>query len=805
MISTHFYMLNSELKHGIRNISLLAILILMKGSLICQETNCNYILKGKVFDMENNEPLPFATVRILESDQGTTTDEKGEFIIEKICFEEFHIVIQFLGYKTVEHHHDFHHDAPMIYLAPDQNLLESVVIEGSRTEVFKSVAIQRVKIDKESLLNSSVGDLTESISGVSILKTGSNISKPIIHGLHSNRVLVMNDGLRHAYQVWGEGHAPEIDPSHIDEIKVVKGASTVKYGPEALGGVILYNSKKPTLDQPLKGSVGTSYQTNGRAYSGQVNLQQGSHRFAWAAGSFGIKQADLHSPNYTLSNTGKREYGGSFNTLFHLPKIDLEVSGSFLGQELGVLRGSLVGNLEDLQRAIERSEPNPTFAPTYDIKNPKHETQHGLLRSNLSFFHGDHIFKLQYGIQRNIRREFDIRRGELNDRPVIDLELMSHNIEAEWVQPSINNWNGNSGLQWFSHDSKNISGSNPINFVPDYDVSNLGVYTIQSLKMDDSVIELGVRFDYQNLSVVDTIRDVTFYSNRVNFANATFTLGYRKKVNELVSIFTNVGTAWRPPNVSELYSFGYHFSRIQFGLWRYNFDPQISTPLDRVFDETDRNVESERSLKWVTGIEVNSDKIKAEFIFHINRIKDYIYLRPFGVTTNVAGTFPYFIYSQTDALFIGSDWDFIYHHSDAWTSEAKISYVFARETENQQAFIEIPPLNINYHIEYAKSNWKCGVNLNYMAQQWHSPMVIEPIAFQDSGVEVSPNEIFDFTEPPGNYFLIGGNISYSYKSLNLGLKVNNLLNTEYRNYMDRLRYFSDAPGRNFIITVSANF
>lgn len=805
MINTHYRWSVFYQKRLCRGLLLLLILTCSIHQLSSQEASCNYRVIGQVFDLLTEEPLPFATVSILESGQGVATNDNGEFVIENICFEEFHLEVQFLGYKTVEHHHDFHHDDPMIFLAPDENLLESIVIEGSRVEAFKSLAIRKLDVDKESLLSNSVGDLTESISGISLLKTGSNIAKPIIHGLHSNRVLVMNDGLRHAYQVWGEGHAAEIDPSHVDEIKVVKGAGTVKYGPEALGGVILYNSKKPILDSKLNGSFGTSYQTNGRAYSSQINLNQGSHRFAWNAGGFGIKQGDLISPNYTLSNTGKREYGGSFNTLFHLPKVDFEVSGSFLNQELGILRGSLVGNLEDLQNAIERSEPNPTFDPTYSIQNPKHETEHGLVRSKLSLFLGEHIFKLQYGIQRNIRREFDVRRGELNDRPVIDLELMAHNAELEWIHPTINNWNGSTGLQWFTNNSVNKPGSNPINFVPDYTVTNIGAYSIQSIKLDDSVLELGLRFDYQKLSVIDTIRDVTFYANEVNFANATFTLGYRKKLNEVFSIFTNLGTAWRPPNVSELYSFGYQFSRIQFGLWRYEIDPQIATPIDRVFDETDREVPSERSLKWVSGLEIKDDKVNAEFIVHVNRIKDYIYLRPFGVTTNVAGTFPYFIFSQTDALFFGSDWDIRYRHSDTWASEVKISYVYALETENDQAFVEIPPLNVNYNLAFTKGKWDGGLKLDYMARQWHDPKVIEPIAFQNGGVVVNPDEIFDFTSPPSDFFLVGAQLGYSYKTLSTELKVDNLFNTAYRSYTDRLRYFSDAPGRSFILTLGINF
>lgn len=805
MLSALFYQLGQKLRPNLRYSLVLFLLTFSTGLSLSQQADCDQIIKGKVIDRISEEPLPFATVNILETGQGVVADENGEFVIDKVCDEEFHLVASFVGYKAVEHHHDFHHDDPMIYMAPDESLLESVVIEASRLESFKSLAVQNLEIDKVALLNSSVGDLTERVSGISTLKTGSNISKPIVHGLHSNRVLVMNDGLRHAYQVWGDGHAPEIDPSHVNEIEVVKGAGTVKYGPEALGGVILYNSKRPVLDQKLNGSVGSSYQTNGRAYSGQINLGQGSHRFAWNASGFGVRQADLKAPNYNLSNTGKRENGGSFNALFHQPAWELEVSGSYLDQELGILRGSLVGNLQDLQNAIDRSTPSPTFDPTYVIQNPKHETQHGLLKSKLSMFVGEHVFKLQYGIQRNIRREFDIRRGELNERPVIDLKLLSHTLEAEWIQAPKGKWNGNTGVQLFSQNSVNEPGSNPINFVPDYTVLNVGAYSIQSLNFDESVLELGVRLDYQTLSVVDTIRDVTIYSNDVNFTNATFTLGFRKEINEHLSLLSNIGTAWRPPNVSELYSFGYHFSRIQFGLWRYNFDPNITTPLTRVFDETDRHVPSERSLKWVSGIEMKTKKINAEFIFYINRIKDYIFLRPFGITTNVAGTFPYFIFSQTNALFIGSDWDFRYQHSKHLTSEAKLSYVYANETENNQALIEIPPLNLNYTLEYNEEQWGCALRLDYMTEQLYAPGVIEPASFQNGGVEFNPDVIFDFTKPPTAYFLIGTKVNYRYKALSLQLSVNNLLNTTYRSYTDRLRYFSDAPGRNISLTVGADF
>ncbi len=770
-----------------------------------QSVDCDHTIEGKVLDMETNQPLAYATIVIEETGQSEVSDVNGLFSLNGVCDEEIHLEVKFLGYKTAVHHHDFHHEDPVIYLASNDILLESVVIEASKASSYRTAAIQSLEVDEIGLLSTSIGELTEKISGVNSLKTGSNISKPIIHGLHSNRVLVINDGLRHAFQVWGEGHAPEIDPSHVDQVEVVKGAATVKYGPEALGGVVLYNNKKPKLDRRLQGSFGSSYQTNGRAVSSQFTLSRGTHRFAWEAGGFGIAQADLQAPDYNLSNTGKREFGGSFKTLYHLPNLDIQLSGSYLDQSLGILRASIVGNLQDLQNAIERGVPSPTFEPTYTLQNPRHEVQHALVKSKLTYYHGDHIFKFSYGIQQNMRQEFDVRRGELNNRPVIDLDLLSHNVDLEWVQANKGIWSGSTGIQLYTQESLNEPGSNPVNFVPNYNVFNIGAYSIQSLDLGKTVVEIGLRFDYQNLSVVDTIRDVATFSNDINFQNATFTIGFKHRLSQSLSIYSNIGSAWRPPNVAELYSFGYHFSRIQFGLWRYDFNPNIFTPVNDVFDQTDREVPSEKSFKWITGLEYQNERISSEFVVYANRINDYIFLRPFGVSVNIAGTFPFFIYSQTDALFLGGDWDLKYRHSDNFHSELKLSYVYATELENDQPFIEIPPFNVNYELAYKSGAWGAALNLDYMARQWNAPRTIEPGSFQNGGAEFAQDEIFDFMDAPEAFLLVGAKLSYHYNSLNVVLKADNLLNQAYRSNTDRLRYFGDAPGRNVSLSVRIGF
>ncbi|MEM8893036.1 MAG: TonB-dependent receptor [Bacteroidota bacterium] len=776
------------------------------------QVECSYQISGKVLDIDSKDPLPGATIQLLDSDKGVVSDGKGNFVLSEICTSEIDFEVRFVGYKTIVHHHDFRStkhvdDEHIFYLALDQTELESITIENERIDEIKSLAVQKKELSNIATLSTSIADISEELTGVSLLKSGSNVAKPIVHGLHSNRVLVINDGVRHGYQAWGEEHGPEIDPSHVDLIEIVKGAGTVKYGPDALGGVVLYNAKKPSFRSEFNGSFGTSYQTNGRAVSSQLDLGHGTDNFAWNVGGHGIYQGDLQAPDYNLSNTGKQEFGVSFNTLLHQPKFDLQVSGSYFDQKLGILRASIVGNLDDLDTAINRSVPDIVWPFTYDLQSPWQDIQHAMLKTNLSYYHGDHEFNIQYGIQRNVRKEYDVRRGELNDRPVIDLDLWTHTVDADWIQPTNGRWRGNTGVQMILQNSVNEPGTNPINFIPDYDVFNIGAYTVQSYEINKGVLELGVRFDFQSLNVIDTIDRYDYiYDNEVNFSNTTYTLGIRKELSEGVTVFSNIGYAWRPPNVAELYSFGYRYARLQYGLWRYEFAPGLVTPPDSVFDQTLRDVESERGVKWISGLELRKQRLTADFIFYVNQISNYIFLRPYGVSTTVAGVFPFFLYEQTDAVFYGTDWDVRYKHNKSFTSEVGVSYVHANSVERKQPLLEIPPLNIRYTLEYNNGPWNAGLTVNYTAEQWNAPPVIDPGEIQGGNVEIDRNTvIFDFMAPPDDYLILGTNISYRKNAWNAAFTIDNVLNTSYRIYTDRLRYFADAPGRNFMLALEYSF
>src|SRR6201996_3633207 len=114
----------------------------------------------------------------------------------------------------------------------------------------------------EEIRGLSLGESLKSVAGVNSLQTGPSISKPVIHGVYSNRILILNNGVRQEGQNWGNDHAPEIDPFIATKITVIKGAASIRYGSDALGGVVLLDPKEMRKDPGVGGEVNLVGMTN---------------------------------------------------------------------------------------------------------------------------------------------------------------------------------------------------------------------------------------------------------------------------------------------------------------------------------------------------------------------------------------------------------------------------------------------------------------------------------------------------------------------------------------------------------------
>ena len=221
-------------------------------SLDLQSQNpCDKTISGRVFDNETNNPLPDVLVRSENSDKISISDTNGKFLLEGLCLEEDSLVFSRIGYKDslISLEGDFW----TVSLTETSLELENVLISDEREKISGTQTLSRQTINLEDRVvdrTSSLAGIASEIDGVTLISTGSNVERPVIHGLYGNRVLVLNNYIKHGFQNWGDDHAPEINIASVERISVLKGSSGVRFGPEALGGAIIVEPDPMDLRKP---------------------------------------------------------------------------------------------------------------------------------------------------------------------------------------------------------------------------------------------------------------------------------------------------------------------------------------------------------------------------------------------------------------------------------------------------------------------------------------------------------------------------------------------------------------------------
>ncbi len=776
------------------------------------QSPCTYKIQGTILDAETKQPIPFVTVRIKDTELGTVADENGKFLLDKLCKKEYTLLCSSIGYKPVAHHHDSYHEKPVIYMAPASSDLEGVVVEGETiTGDVKSLSANR--IDKAELaaktttsLAAAVGD----IQGVTFTSMGANVQVPVIHGLYGNRILVVNNGVKHGFQNWGSDHAPEIDITSADNISVLKGASGVRYGPEALGGAVVVEGHSLDLSQKLHGNISSGYQTNGRGYHANANLGAGNEKFSYHLGAAYRRIGDRSAPDYVLTNTGMIERSASLGMRYHLPQWDFKVYYSYVNQDLGLLRSSVADSGDLFARSLSASEPIIIRDFSYTINEPRQNSTHHLGTLAIDWYSDLGKLKFLISQQINQRDEFDVRRNA--DLPIIDLDLNTSNARLEWYHPVWNGLEGIIGLQYFYQNNDNNPGTGTTPFIPNYNTNRISLFAIESLEKGKNTFEFGVRLDHEHNSVRGRETNQDIFRNKYSFTNVTASIGLVREISNDWSFRSNLGSAWRTPNMAELYSFGQHGFKLQYGLWRYYSNDEGELRTDRVLTEDDGITEPEKGYKWINELSYQKDGNSLTLTAYSHYIENFIFDRPVAVIGTIRGPMPVFIYDQANAVFTGLDFTYKHAFKENIKGTLGMSYLWSQNVSKDEPLINQPPLNINAELSWKTpliaglDESKLTMQTSYTFRQFQAPRTVSVEQLINREVIITPeSEIFDFRDAPDGYFL--ANVMWQWSKGRFGgqLEVRNMLNTSYRDYLNQMRYFADELGRNVLLTLNYKF
>lgn len=792
----------------------LILLFLFIGTslLMAQKETCTYSLSGMVLDANTEEPISNAVIKVKGMEKYTTTNAEGHFKIDDLCTENNTLIISCLGYadSTKDHEHD---SAIHFYLTQEVTGLNQVVIQAKRAKEKGTETISQVTIGKEEVTRNTTQSLAATLSqqqGVTLISTGTNVQLPVIHGLYGNRILVLNNGLKHGFQNWGTDHAPEIDMASINSITIIKGAAGVRYGSEALGGAIVIEPNPLLLNNSFYAELGTGYQTNGKGYNANFEIGNGTKNWSYFANGNYTKIGDRNTPDYSLTNSGKEEKAFSFGVLRHLEQWDIKFNYSFVDQNFALLRSSIANSPDSFIRAINSNEPIIINPFSYDIKEPNQITQHHLAKAEINWWYTEGAkITLIGGIQLNKREEFDVRRNA--ELPIIDLDLVTYDYQLEWKHPKWNGLNGLIGVQYFNQNSDNNPGTQTTPFIPNYNTDRYSAFAVESLKFGKNIIEAGLRFDYENNDVRGREINQDIFRDNYTFTNFTGSLGYVRQLSESSTFRTNIGTAWRTPNMEELFSFGQHGFKTTFGLLRFtDTNGQLST--DEVTSLDQSNVSPEKGYKFINEFQTNKNGNTHNITVYSHFIENYVFDRPIGVFGTIRGPMPAFIFDQVDALFFGADYSWKKEWNEDITSVFGASYLWSRNIGDNAPLINQPPISTHVELKWNQGKvWlfdssKWSIRPSYSFRQFQAPRTIIPQNLVNGSVELTTNsEIFDFAAATDGYFLLDLSWNFRWKNINGGITVKNLFNNAYRDYLNENRYFVDEPGRNLLFTLKYTF
>lgn len=161
--------------------------------------------------------------------------------------------------------------------------LSEVVVTGSyRHAQEKKTTLTLELFQKDYLNRHFTGNLVQTLKnvpGVHSMDIGAGFSKPMIRGLGFNRIAVSENGIKQEGQQWGADHGLEIDAFNVDEVRILKGPSSLLYGSDAMGGVIEILPLLPQKENRFFGEAALL----GKSVNGTVggSLMLGIEKNAW--------------------------------------------------------------------------------------------------------------------------------------------------------------------------------------------------------------------------------------------------------------------------------------------------------------------------------------------------------------------------------------------------------------------------------------------------------------------------------------------------------------------------------------------
>jgi len=768
---------------------------------------------------EDEQPLIGVSVYSRDQTFQTISDQEGIAHLPQGISPSTILYFQFLGYKSQQLSlRQLSDNDYRVQLMPGLQL-EEVVIVGRSEESTRMVnQVHKVERDEILLLNQQTpADVLAASGQVYVQKSQMGGGSPVLRGFEANKVLLVVDGVRMNNAIYRNGHlhnAITIDGSALDNISVIFGPGSLKYGSDAIGGVMHFQTRVPRLslglDDTYSGMVyGRIASANGER-TFHADLEVGGSRFASWTSITGSKYGDLKTGGNRTD--GFPDYGKRFSYVEREYGNDIEVNND----DVNVQVGTAYDQLDFIQKLLFQKSENEKFllnlqystssdVPRYDALIERSndmprwaEWNYGPQKRWLSSLSYTNTRKRTYAdlihiigayqniLETRISRRFmdDIRERQDEyvqvyslttdiEKTINQLDLqygieVNHNIiksEAE----GINILNGTGGLNILT---RYPSGDNAMTSVAAYLAGNYKLSERSKLLSGIRWTRTALEFDYLDSDEISWPDN--FYSGITSNNNAlNWSLGLNNQYDNF-QIQVMIATAFRSPNLDDM-------AKIRVN------GIELTAPNPEL--EPERTLNTDLTIGWSL-----TNRISWSNTIFFTQLSDAIVRAPFslpdGSTSYIDGPDTLMVVGNVNAQkarVYGISSRLAAGISDKLNLDATYNWTRGRIIGNETSPLSnIPPsygrIAMNYNSERHKSSIQWRYNL------------AKPLS-EYGGSADNP----EYATPEGSLAWNTINLYHKWmlsEHINIDVALENILDTHYRSFASGV----SAPGRNLILT-----
>ncbi|WP_435132987.1 TonB-dependent receptor [Formosa sp. A9] len=786
-----------------RHLFLVVFSLLVYPTIYAQSTVC---VTGTVVNEQNTKGIE--NVTILINGRYTTTDIYGQFELHVEKAKHYNLQASHVSYISKQRVLN-NSDVTNVVIALKEaiNSLAEVNINGkSEQRKLKESPLVSQSVSKtflETNRENSLMQTLKKIPGVSTINIGSGQSKPVIRGLGFNRVVVVQNGIKHEAQQWGGDHGLEIDQYGIENIKIVKGPASLLYGSDAIAGVVDIQPANVPKRNSFSGEVNLLGETNNDLFGVSAGIASRKNHWFYRGRLTYRDYADYKVPtdrisydNYifelydnNLRNTAGQEANASFSLGYKSNGITSE---TFISNVNG--KNGFFANAHGLE---VRTSDIDYDASSRDIDLPYHTVNHFKLTNNTSINTQNHDVFIELGYQNNYREEHSepVPHGYMpkpDNSKEREFNKNTYALNIKDAMSLISNHDIVAGLN-LEYQDNNIGGWGFL--IPEYNRFTVGGFAYDQIAITDNFnLQAGLRYDW---GLINTKSYYDWYPSTINNPDGSTSYVYLQRAQDKTLNFGsfsgsvglsyiannttykfNVGKSFRMPLANELASDGVNYHMYRYERGNLNLDPESSYQAD---------------------FEINHDAEKFSFGVSpfINFFDNYIYLNP---TSNYYETLQIYEYTQAEVFRFGGEIKASTTLFKKLNLAASAEYVYARQTSGPKKGFTLPfspPLS-----------GVVSANYTFNSFSWFE----NPEVMLDFIVTAAQNEIVPPEEITAGYqvlnvsFLSKLKLSNRLKPLALRIKLNNVFNTKYYNHTSFYRLIDvPEPGRNLSLSLTIPF